>query len=228
MAQPQPVIYMASSPNGEKTELAPETRVRLRQLIDCLPDIPARLRVMGHGLLDLGLADLALECFGRALLADDLDDATHLGLVRTYLQKGNRHQAVAHLEIAISLRPEMRDLRVILADLLCNSQHLRGALDQLAQVLADEPSHAGARRGLANILQVFVARSASHPDVNVTQTAPVTAPPMSLVPVEAEPIPKGGIMVWQNHPASQVEVKRNNSPAHAWYWSEPDHPAIRS
>ena len=233
MAQPQPVIYKASSPHGENTELAPETHLRLRQLIDCLPDIPARLRVMGHGLLDWGLNDLALECFGRALLADDLDDATHLGLVRTYLQKGNRDQAVMHLEIAISLRPQMRDLRVILADLLCNSLHLRSALDHLAQVLADEPSHEGARRGLAHILQVFAARSSQTPepqipDMKVVQTAPVSANPMSLSPANPDQATKGGMMVWQNHHASQIEVKRHDSSARAWFWSEPPHPAIRS
>ena len=36
-------------------ELAPEIRTRLRGLIDSLPDQPARLRVLGHVLLDLGL-----------------------------------------------------------------------------------------------------------------------------------------------------------------------------
>ena len=31
-----------------KIDLAPEIRLRLRQLIDSLPDEPARLRVLGH------------------------------------------------------------------------------------------------------------------------------------------------------------------------------------
>ncbi|WP_114090295.1 lipopolysaccharide assembly protein LapB [Thalassospira profundimaris] len=238
MAQSQPGLYITSSPNGETADLAPETRLRLRQLIDCLPDVPARLRVMGHALLDAGLTDLALECFGRALLADDLDDATHLGLVRTYLQKGNRNQAVAHLEIAISLRPEMRDLRVILAELLCNSRHLRRALDQLAQVLSDEPSHAGARRGLATILQACITRSANVTRENVLQATPIVPAQIApgpvapaairLVPMQTDPAPSGGVMVWQNHAASQIEVKKHNSPTRAWYWSEPAHPAIRS
>ncbi|AUG52185.1 tetratricopeptide repeat protein [Thalassospira marina] len=228
MAQPQPVFHTALSRNGQVMDLAPETRSRLRQMIDDLPDIPARLRVMGHGLLDMGLVDLALECFGRALLADDLDDATHLGLVRTYLLKGNRDQAVAHLEIAISLRPEMRDLRVILADLLCNSLHLRRALDQLAQVLADEPGHAGARRGLANILHAFAAgadKTARHDDV---KTLPSLAAPMAMGSMVAKkPVISGGVMVWQEQAASQIEVKRHNGPAQAWYWCEPTHPATR-
>lgn len=61
-------------------DLVPEIRTRLRHLIDTLPDQPARLRVMGHVLLDMGLGSLALDAFGRALLLDDLDPATHLGL----------------------------------------------------------------------------------------------------------------------------------------------------
>ncbi|MEQ5774981.1 hypothetical protein J4E05_05600 [Thalassospira sp. NFXS8] len=228
MAHMQPTVHLLALPDARSADLAAETRLRLRQLIDSLPDIPARLRVMGHGLLDVGQVDLALNCFGRALLADDLDDATHLGLVRTYLQKGNRDQAMAHLEIAISLRPEMRDLRVILADLLCDRHHLRSALDQLAQVLADEPTHAGARRGLANILQNFVAAghvNSATPDVS--KAVPLNDTEYVVSGADSEKNhtgPVSGVMVWNIETAF---VPQNGQPApHAWYWCEPFHPAI--
>lgn len=138
-------------------ELAPEIRTRLRGLIDSLPDQPARLRVLGHVLLDLGLCDLALNAFGRALLIDDLDGATHLGLTRVYIQTGRRDLGLEHLEIAISLRPDARELRVLAADLLGCRDKMR-ALDQLGAVLAAEPDHAGARKGLANLIRTVVAR----------------------------------------------------------------------
>jgi len=137
-------------------ELAPEIRTRLRGLIDSLPDQPARLRVLGHVLLDLGLCDLALNAFGRALLIDDLDGATHLGLTRVYIQTGRRDLGLEHLEIAISLRPDARELRVLAADLLGCRDKMR-ALDQLGAVLAAEPDHAGARKGLANLIRTVVA-----------------------------------------------------------------------
>ena len=137
-------------------DLAPEIRARLRDLIDSLPDQPARLRVFGHVLLDLGLCDLALNAFGRALLIDDLDGATHLGLTRVYIQTGRRDLGLEHLEIAISLRPDARELRVLAADLLGCRSKMR-ALDQLGAVLAAEPDHAGARKGLANLVRTVVA-----------------------------------------------------------------------
>jgi len=137
-------------------ELAPEIRTRLRDLIDSLPDQPARLRVLGHVLLDLGLCDLALNAFGRALLIDDLDGATHLGLTRVYIQTGRRDLGLEHLEIAISLRPDARELRVLAADLMGCRNKMR-ALDQLGAVLATEPDHAGARKGLANLVRTVVA-----------------------------------------------------------------------
>jgi tetratricopeptide (TPR) repeat protein len=137
-------------------DLAPEIRTRLRDLIDSLPDQPARLRVLGHVLLDLGLSDLALNAFGRALLIDDLDGATHLGLTRVYIQTGRRDLGLEHLEIAISLRPDARELRVLAADLLGCRDKMR-ALDQLGAVLASEPDHAGARKGLANLVRAVIA-----------------------------------------------------------------------
>jgi|TARA_R110000751_G_scaffold55247_7_gene118485 tetratricopeptide (TPR) repeat protein len=225
MAHMQPAVYPINTPVAQNSDLAPETRLRLQQLTDSLPDVPARLRVLGHGLLDLGLTDLALNCFGRALLADDLDDATHLGLVRTYLQKGSRDQAMSHLEIAISLRPEMRDLRVILADLLCDRHHLRRALDQLAHVLADEPAHAGARRGLANILQnvVLAVRNGDADQSGVSHD-----PSFSGINAAGAGRRKGkaaaGMMVW-NSDAAPVPDKAQTA-AQIWYWCEPSHPAI--
>lgn len=137
-------------------DLAPEIRTRLRDLIDSLPDQPARLRVLGHVLLDLGLGELALNAFGRALLIDDLDGATHLGLTRVYIQTGRRDLGLEHLEIAISLRPDARELRILAADLLGCRDKMR-ALDQLGSVLAAEPDHAGARKGLANLVRTVIA-----------------------------------------------------------------------
>jgi tetratricopeptide (TPR) repeat protein len=137
-------------------ELAPEIRARLRGLIDTLPDQPARLRVLGHVLLDLGLCDLALNAFGKALLIDDLDGATHLGLTRVYIQTGRRDLGLEHLELAISLRPDARELRVLAADLMGCRNKMR-ALDQLGAVLAAEPDHAGARKGLANLVRTVIA-----------------------------------------------------------------------
>jgi|TARA_R110000782_G_scaffold40171_17_gene92875 tetratricopeptide (TPR) repeat protein len=139
-----------------KIDLAPEIRLRLRQLIDSLPDEPARLRVLGHVLLDLGLCELGLNAFGRALILDDLDAATHMGLTRTYMQIGRREIALEHLEIAISLRPDSRELRVLAADLLGCRNKMR-ALDQLGAVLGNEPDHAGARKGLANLVRTVIA-----------------------------------------------------------------------
>ena len=133
-------------------DLAPEIRTRLRNLIDTLPDQPARLRVMGHVLLDMGLGSLALDAFGRALLLDDLDPATHLGLTRTYLQNGARETALEHLEIAISLRPDARELRVVAADLVGCRDRMR-AFNQLGAVLSADPDHAGARKGLAALIR---------------------------------------------------------------------------
>lgn len=137
-------------------DLAPEVRDRLRGLIDSLPDQPARLRVLGHVLLDLGLGELALNAFGRALLLDDLDAATHLGLTRVYIQLGRRETGLEHLEIAISLRPDARELRILAADLLGCRDKMR-ALDQLGNVLSAEPGHAGARKGLANLVRTVIA-----------------------------------------------------------------------
>lgn len=137
-------------------DLAPEIRTRLRNLIDSLPDQPARLRVLGHVLLDLGLGELALNAFGRALLIDDLDGATHLGLTRVYIQTGRRDLGLEHLEIAISLRPDARELRILAADLLGCRDKMR-ALYQLGSVLAAEPDHAGARKGLANLVRTVIA-----------------------------------------------------------------------
>lgn len=136
-------------------DLAPDIRLRLRQLIDGLPSDPARLRVLGHVLLDLGLCDLGLNAFGRALLLDDLDAATHMGLTRTYMQTGRRETALEHLEIAISLRPDAGELRILAADLLGCRNKMR-ALDQLGAVLANEPDHAGARKGLANLVRTVI------------------------------------------------------------------------
>lgn len=136
-------------------DLAPDIRARLRDLIDGLPDQPARLRVLGHVLLDLGLGELALNAFGRALLIDDLDGATHLGLTRLYIQTGRRDLGLEHLEIAISLRPDAGELRVLAADLLGCRDKMR-ALDQLGTVLAAEPDHAGARKGLANLIRAAI------------------------------------------------------------------------
>ncbi|WOI09626.1 hypothetical protein [Thalassospira lucentensis] len=136
-------------------DLAPEIRTRLRNLIDTLPDQPARLRVMGHVLLDMGLGSLALDAFGRALLLDDLDPATHLGLTRTYLQNGARDTALEHLEIAISLRPDARELRVVAADLVGCRDRMR-AFNQLGAVLSADPDHAGARKGLAALIRSVI------------------------------------------------------------------------
>jgi len=136
-------------------DLAPEIRTRLRHLIDTLPDQPARLRVMGHVLLDMGLGSLALDAFGRALLLDDLDPATHLGLTRTYLQNGARETALEHLEIAISLRPDARELRVVAADLVGCRDRMR-AFNQLGAVLSADPDHAGARKGLAALIRSVI------------------------------------------------------------------------
>tara|TARA_R110000868_G_scaffold165328_6_gene398775 strand:+ start:356781 stop:357371 length:591 start_codon:yes stop_codon:yes gene_type:complete len=136
-------------------DLAPEIRTRLRNLIDTLPDQPARLRVMGHVLLDLGLGSLALDAFGRALLLDDLDPATHLGLTRTYLHNGLRETALEHLEIAISLQPDARELRVVAADLVGCRDRMR-AFDQLGAVLSTDPDHAGARKGLAGLIRSVI------------------------------------------------------------------------
>ncbi|MFC4235020.1 tetratricopeptide repeat protein [Thalassospira xianhensis] len=136
-------------------DLAPEIRTRLRNLIDTLPDQPARLRVMGHVLLDMGLGSLALDAFGRALLLDDLDPATHLGLTRTYLQNGARETALEHLEIAISLRPDARELRVVAADLVGCRDKMR-AFNQLGAVLSADPDHAGARKGLAALIRSVI------------------------------------------------------------------------
>ncbi|MCK2166295.1 tetratricopeptide repeat protein [Thalassospira xiamenensis] len=136
-------------------DLAPEIRTRLRNLIDTLPDQPARLRVMGHVLLDMGLGSLALDAFGRALLLDDLDPATHLGLTRTYLQNGARETALEHLEIAISLRPDARELRVVAADLVGCRDRMR-AFNQLGAVLSADPDHAGARKGLAALIRSVI------------------------------------------------------------------------
>ncbi|MBO9508093.1 hypothetical protein [Thalassospira sp. A3_1] len=136
-------------------DLAPEIRTRLRHLIDSLPDQPARLRVMGHVLLDMGLGSLALDAFGRALLLDDLDPATHLGLTRTYLQNGARETALEHLEIAISLRPDVRELRVVAADLVGCRDRMR-AFNQLGAVLSADPDHAGARKGLAALIRSVI------------------------------------------------------------------------
>ncbi|MCC9626019.1 hypothetical protein LPB41_30485 [Thalassospira sp. MA62] len=137
-------------------DLAPEMRDRLRSLIDDLPDKPARLRVLGHVLLDLGLTDLALNAFGRALLLDDLDAASHLGLTRTYLKLGRRETALEHLEIAISLRPDARELRVLAADILGCRDKL-AALNQLGAVLNCDPAHVGARKGLANLVRGVIS-----------------------------------------------------------------------
>lgn len=147
-------------------DLAPDIRARLRDLIDGLPDQPARLRVLGHVLLDLGLGELALNAFGRALLIDDLDSATHLGLTRLYIQTGRRDLGLEHLEIAISLRPDARELRVLAADLLGCQDKLR-ALDQLGAVLAAEPDHAGARKGLANLIRAAIANRIQPPTGNM-------------------------------------------------------------
>ncbi|MBX2830057.1 MAG: hypothetical protein KTR23_02580 [Rhodospirillales bacterium] len=141
---------------ASEIDLAPEIRNRLRQLIDSLPSQPARLRVLGHVLLDLGLGELALNAFGRALLLDDLDASTHLGVARTYIQTGKRETALEHLDIAISLRPDARELRVLAADLLGCRDKMR-ALDQLGTVLSHEPDHAGARKGLANLVRTVIA-----------------------------------------------------------------------
>lgn len=137
-------------------DLAPEIRTRLRNLIDTLPDQPARLRVMGHVLLDMGLGSLALDAFGRALLLDDLDPATHLGLTRTYLQNGSREAALEHLEIAISLRPDAGELRVVAAGLVGCRDRMR-AFDQLGTVLSADPDHAGARKGLAALIRSVIS-----------------------------------------------------------------------
>ncbi|MDP2697491.1 lipopolysaccharide assembly protein LapB [Thalassospira sp.] len=145
------------APDIMETDLAADARDRLRDLIARLPDTPSRLRVMGHVLLDLALPDLALEAFGRALLMDDLDIATHLGLARTYVQKGARGAATDHLRIAITLDPQSRDLRIVLADLLRGDRKMTGALDQLGAVLVADPAHAGARKGLAHLIRMAVA-----------------------------------------------------------------------
>jgi tetratricopeptide (TPR) repeat protein len=156
MSSQTEILQTFAIANTGEIDLAPEIRARLRKLIDSLPDQPARLRVLGHVLLDLGLAELALNAFGRALLIDDLDGATHLGLTRVYIQTGRRDLGLEHLEIAISLRPDARELRVLAADLLGCRDKMR-ALDQLGAVLAAEPDHAGARKGLANLLRTAIA-----------------------------------------------------------------------
>ncbi|WP_085585505.1 tetratricopeptide repeat protein [Thalassospira mesophila] len=248
MAYMQPVVPSISTPTmAQMADLAPETLGRLRQMIGALPDIPARLRVMGHGLLDLGLNDLARDCFGRALLADDLDSATHLGLVRAYLQKNERAPAMEHLKIAIGLRPEIRDLRVVLADLLRDGRQLHRALDQLAQVLTDEPAHAGARRGLADLLrsavlkpqaaplnQVFAATSgdavvipagneaANHATINNGAKSAQSAPH----PHQPDQFPA---MVWgrDTGQAGATLYDASMTMAQNWYWMEPNHPALQ-
>ena len=162
-------------------DLAPDICLRLRQLIDSLPNDPARLRVLGHVLLDLGLCDLGLNAFGRALLLDDLDAATHMGLTRTYMQIGRRQTALEHLEIAISLRPDARELRILAADLLGCRNKMR-ALDQLGAVLAKEPDHAGARKGLANLVRTVIAgrlQSAKANEMPVKSSAFAEAPTVS-------------------------------------------------
>lgn len=156
MSSQTETLHASAMTVAGEIDLAPEIRTRLRHLIDSLPDQPARLRVLGHVLLDLGLSELALNAFGRALLIDDLDGATHLGLTRVYIQTGRRDLGLEHLEIAISLRPDARELRVLAADLLGCRDKMR-ALDQLGAVLATEPDHAGARKGLANLVRAAIS-----------------------------------------------------------------------
>ena len=168
-------------------DLAPEIRTRLRDLIDSLPDQPARLRVLGHVLLDLGLSELALNAFGRALLIDDLDGATHLGLTRVYIQSGRRDLGLEHLEIAISLRPDARELRVLAADLLGCRDKMR-ALDQLGSVLAAEPDHAGARKGLANLVRTVIAsRMQTSPQQTATVRSEMVSDHRQVVWGDVEP-----------------------------------------
>lgn len=168
-------------------DLAPEIRNRLRQLVDNLPSQPARLRVLGHVLLDLGLSELALNAFGRALLLDDLDASTHLGLARTYTQTGRRQTALEHLEIAISLRPDARELRVLAADLLGGQNKLR-ALDQLGTVLSHDPDHAGARKGLANLVRTVIAgRLAKKRDIVIQDRPEVIVDHSEFIWGDAEP-----------------------------------------
>ncbi|MEQ8285777.1 hypothetical protein [Thalassospira sp.] len=168
-------------------DLAPEIRSRLRHLVDSLPGQPARLRVLGHVLLDLGLSELALNAFGRALLLDDLDAATHLGLARTYTQTGRRETALEHLEIAISLRPDARELRVLAADLVGCRDKMR-ALDQLGTVLSHDPDHAGARKGLANLVRTVISgRIAAKREIVVKDRAEVIVDHSTFVWGDAEP-----------------------------------------
>lgn len=170
-----------------EVDLAPEIRTRLRNLIDGLPDQPARLRVLGHVLLDLGLGELALNAFGRALLLDDLDGATHLGLVRVYIQTGRRETALEHLEIAISLRPDARELRVLAADLLGCRDKMR-ALDQLGAVLASEPDHAGARKGLATLVRTVISgRLQTKRELTIRHTAEPQVDHRQVIWGDAEP-----------------------------------------
>jgi tetratricopeptide (TPR) repeat protein len=168
-------------------DLAPEIRGRLRRLIDDLPSQPSRLRVLGHVLLDLGLGALALNAFGRALLLDDLDASTHLGLTRVYIQTGQRDIGLEHLEIAISLRPDARELRVLAADLLGCRDKMR-ALDQLGKVLAAEPDHSGARKGLANLVRgVIVGRLQAKRDIVIRERPEPVVDHSQFVWGDAEP-----------------------------------------
>lgn len=130
-------------------------REELRHIISAIAEPVARLRVLGHALLDLGLDCLALNAFGGALMLDDLDAATHLGLTRTYLKSGRTQVAIEHLKIAISLAPEADDLRVLAADLIAGESKLK-ALDQLAVVLKSDPDHLGARKVLSGLIRTAV------------------------------------------------------------------------
>lgn len=187
MSSQTQVSQLSDSAVKGEIDLAPEVRGRLRRLIDDLPSQPSRLRVLGHVLLDLGLGDLALNAFGRALLLDDLDASTHLGLTRVYIQTGQRETGLEHLEIAISLRPDARELRVLAADLLGCRDKMR-ALDQLGKVLAAEPDHSGARKGLANLVRSVIAdRLQAKRDIVIRERAKTDINPFQFVWGDAEP-----------------------------------------
>jgi tetratricopeptide (TPR) repeat protein len=219
-------------------DLAPDARDRLRGLIATLDDVPARLRVMGHVLLDLELTDLALEAFGRALLIDDLDGATHLGLVRTYLKKGARNRAMAHLDIAISLRPEARELRVLAADVLCAGHQMGRALDHLGAVLAADPAHSGARRGLAGLIKSAIVERTKSASPIPAITNQWAAQPAVLDPGadpkdwrdanRRENEATGPILVWgrQDQESGATDGGFESGSLQHWYPIKPDHPAI--
>jgi cytochrome c-type biogenesis protein CcmH/NrfG len=117
----------------------------------------------------------------KALARDSLDIVANIELGNLYYDTHNFGDAVRYYRRALSVHPDLPDVRVDMAVSLHQSGHTPEALGELAQVIAAHPEHVIARLDLGIILEAVGRVAEAESTYNVVSGMTLTADQRDLV-----------------------------------------------